>query len=428
MKPAWAGGLPVLDRLPQVARQPLQTFARAAQRGALVNLGTTWDPVVGTSRVHLLSDPERIERLLLDTERFDKDYRVLSPLMGDGLFTAAGPTWRGQRRQLQPAFLRSAHGGFVQAMRTTTDQRLGSWSRPGSLDLAAALSSLTLDIVLRALFGSEATRFEVEVYEGLRASVRLIDERIWLPSLPESWPTPANRALRKAVGRLDAVVAAIVDQRRGQLDRPDLLGLLLAEHPDAADPVQARSVRDQVVTFLLAGHETTASALTWTLYLLDRNPACAARVQDELAGTAGDLPEDLPYLTACFKEATRLYPPVWAFARSARVTCALGPWSLRSGDVVFVSPWLLHRDPQHYPDPLAFRPERHLAPPTWHPFASLPFGGGPRTCIGARFALLEASVVLSRLLRSTRLRFLGEPVASPQLTLYPRGDTRVALS
>ena len=425
MNAAWAGGLPVVGRLPEVARDPLGTFTRAAALGAIVDLGTTWDPVVGVSRVRLVTAPELVQRVLCDADRFDKDYRVLAPVMGDGLFTSAGETWRGQRRQLQPAFVRAAHQGFLDAMRAATRVRVAAWAEQPELDLAAGMSSLTLDIVLRALFGSEAKDVEASVYAGLRASVPLLDQRIWLPTMPDWLPTPANRRLRRAVALLDEVVDRLVRDRRAGAPRDDLLGLLLAQAPDPEDPAQARAVRDQVVTFLLAGHETTASALTWTCWLIDRHPEVLARIQAELAAADGDTPDALPYLSAVFAEGTRLYPPVWAFARTAKVDTDLGGREVRAGDVLFVSPWLLHRLPDHFADPEAFAPERHLQASTWHPFALVPFGGGPRTCIGARFAELEGTVVLAGLLRRVTPRFVGTPTVLPRLTLYPSGDTRV---
>lgn len=425
MKPVWAGGVPVLGRLPAIARDPLGTFAAVASLGDVVDLGTTWDPVVGVSRVRLVTQPALVERLLLDTSRYDKDYRVLAPVMGDGLFTSAGETWRQQRRMLQPAFLRAAHAGFADAMRAATEARLARWDAGGVVDLASEMSALTLDIVLRALFGSEARDVEAEVAAGLREAVPLLDARIWLPSLPDAVPTPANVRLRRAVARLDHVVGRVVDARRAGEPRADLLGVLLAEHEDPSDPAAARAVRDQVVTFLLAGHETTAAALTWTCWCLHQDPDALARARDEVRGAAGDLPDQVPFVAACFQEGTRLYPPVWAFARTATVDGALGSWDARRGDVFFVSPWLLHRRGEDFVDPERFAPERFLAAATWHPFAYLPFGGGPRTCIGARFAAMEGSIVLAALLRRGAPRFLGVPTVHPRLTLYPTGDTRV---
>ncbi|MCB9778919.1 MAG: cytochrome P450 [Alphaproteobacteria bacterium] len=425
MKPVWGGGLPVLGRLPEVARDPLGTFTAAAACGPVVDLGTTWDPVVGTSRVRLVTEPALVERLMLDIGRFDKDYRVLAPVMGEGLFTSAGSVWREQRRQLQPAFARAAHAGFAEAMRAATRARVATWERGGTVDLAAEMSALTLDIVLRALFGGEARELEHEVSEGLRGSVPLLDARIWLPSWPDRVPTPANLRLRRAVARLDGVVARIVAQRRDSEPRPDLLGLLLETHGDPDDPAQARAVRDQIVTFLLAGHETTASALTWTCWCLDQHPDTLARARDEARSATGDLPDDLPFLSACFQEGTRLYPPVWAFARTATGDTLLGDWDVARGDALFVSPWLLHRLQDQHPDPEAFAPDRFLRDASWHPFAYLPFGGGPRTCIGARFAALEGTIVLAHMLRHATPRFLGTPTVLPRLTLYPSGDTRV---
>lgn len=425
MRPVWGGGLPVLGRLPEVARDPLGTFRRAEPLGEVVDLGTTWDPIVGVSRVRLVTAPALVERVLLDTAVFDKDYRVLAPVMGEGLFTSAGALWREQRRAIQPAFLRSAHAAFAESMREATQVRVATW-RPGSTaDLAAEMSALTLDIVLRALFGSEARDLEQAVAAGLREAVPLLDARIWLPSWPDAIPTPANLRLRRAVARLDAVVGRVVAARRQGAPRPDLLGLLLEEHGDPDDPRQVRAVRDQVVTFLLAGHETTASALTWTCWCLHQHPELLARARAEVEGTSGDLPDDLPFLSACFQEGTRLYPPVWAFARTSARATALGSWSIGAGDVLFVSPWLLHRRAEDHPAPERFDPERFLRPASWHPFAYLPFGGGPRTCIGARFAAMEGTIVLAGMLRNAVPHFLGTPEVHPRLTLYPAGDVRV---
>jgi len=426
LPPPRAGGVPILGVLPRVTTDPLGTFTAAAALGPLVHLGTTWDPVVGRSPCLLVSDPALIEPVLLDLRTFDKDYRVLGPIMGDGIFTSSGDTWRVDRRALTPAFSRAAHDGFLAAMRAAVHDRLSTWSPGDTLHLAREMSTLTLDVVLRALFGTVAADLEADVHRGLREAIPILDQRVWLPSFPDWLPTPTNRRLGRAIALLDACVERIL--QLPPADPPNLLSLLRAAWPDADDPAHRRKQRDQLLTFVLAGHETTAAALTWTLWMLANHPDLEEQVRQELTTRAGDTPDDLPFLHATTQEALRLHPPVWAFARTVLQPTTLGDHPLSPGDVLFVCPWQLHRQPLHHPDPLRPDPGRHLRPPTWHPSAFLPFGGGPRTCLGNRFAILELAVLLSGLLRRFRFTFLGSLRELPRLTLYPDGDLRVRLT
>jgi cytochrome P450 len=231
---------------------------------------------------------------------------------------------------------------------------------------------------------------------------------------------------------MDQLVARIIAERRHTPeDRGDLLSLLMLARDEAGQPMSERQIRDEVITMLLAGHETTALTLSWTWYLLGLHPAVDAQLAEEVHAAVGDRPptvEDLPRLRftgQVLSEAMRLYPPAYAIGREARADCEIGGYAVPAGTIIFVSPWVMHRDPRWFTDPQAFRPERwagNLARELPR-FAYMPFGGGPRICIGNRFALMEATLILATVAQRFRLEWqVDRPVQPiPSITLRPKG-------
>jgi cytochrome P450 len=395
-----------------------------------------------------LVHPDHIKHVLQDNARnYVKGIVIakLKVLIGDGLFTSEGDFWRRQRRLSQPAFHRDHLAGFATTMTETTTAMLDRWAaraRTGApFDVSAEMSGLTLGIVGRALFSRVLDADADDVGQALTAALAIVNERAirFLPS-PIWWPSATNRRLRRAIAVLDRVVYDIIETRRRAATQPrDLLAmLLLARDEETGAGMTDRQLRDEVMTFLLAGHETTAVALTWTWYLLDRHPAVAERLRAEVAaalGTRTPTVDDLPrlgYARMVVEEAMRLYPPVWGFMRQAIEEDRVGGFTIPKRSVVTISPYVTHRHPSYWEDPERFDPERFTSERIrGRPrFAYLPFSGGPRLCIGNEFALMEAQLVLAMTVQRYRLRLVpGVRVdAESRLTLRPRGGLPMSVS
>jgi cytochrome P450 len=394
-----------------------------------------------------LAHPDHIKHVLQDNARnYVKGIVIakLKVLIGEGLFTSEGDFWRRQRRLSQPAFHRDRLAGFATAMTETTAAMLDDWApraRSGApFDVAADMSALTLGIVGRALFSRVLDAEADEVGPALMETLAIVNERAirFLPA-PTWWPSRTNRRLRRAIAVLDRVVYDIIEARRrtGEQPRDPLAMLLLARDEETGAGMTDRQLRDEVMTFLLAGHETTAVALTWTWYLLDRNPDVAERLRAEVGaaiGTRTPTLEDLPrlrYVRMVVEEAMRLYPPVWGFMRQALGEDRVGGYRIPKNSVVTISPYVTHRhpafwdDPERF-DPERFRPERGNGRPR---FAYLPFSGGPRLCIGNEFALMEAQLVVAMTVQRYRLHLVPGTRVEPEsrLTLRPRGGLPMAV-
>ena len=394
-----------------------------------------------------LAHPEHIKHVLQDNARNYVKGIVIAKMkvvIGEGLFTSEGDFWRRQRRLSQPAFHRDRLAGFATAMTETTAAMLDRWAsraRSGApFDVAADMSALTLGIVGRALFSRVLDTEADEVGAAQTEALAIVNERAirFLPP-PTWWPSRTNRRLRRAIAVLDRVVYDIIEARRRTGEQPgDLLAmLLLARDEETGAGMTDRQLRDEVMTFLLAGHETTAVALTWTWYLLDRNPDVAERLRGEVGaaiGTRTPTLEDLPrlrYVRMVVEEAMRLYPPVWGFMRQALGEDRVGGYRIPKHSVVTISPYVTHRhpafwdDPERF-DPERFRPERSNGRPR---FAYLPFSGGPRLCIGNEFALMEAQLVVAMTVQRYRLHLVPGTRVEPEsrLTLRPRGGLPMAV-
>ncbi|HEX5506406.1 MAG TPA: cytochrome P450 [Thermomicrobiales bacterium] len=425
--------------LPDVRHDPLGFFARCAREyGDFVPLQ------FGPRRALLVSDPAAIEAVLVTNHRaFGKSfvYRLLRPLLGDGLLTSDGETWRRSRRLVQPAFHRERVAAAGAVMVAAAERQSAPWRDGEARDLHAELQRLTLAVAAEALCGVDIARDA----GGVGAALTTVLERFATRSrglgflLPAWLPTPGNRRNRRAIARLDAIIYGIIARRRAAgEDRGDVLTLLLGAR-DAGDggALTDRQVRDELMTLLLAGHETTASALAWTWYLLAQHPEVDARLAAELsaalggrAPTVADRPR-LGYAERVLTEALRLYPPSWIVERESRAECEIGGYRVPAGTTVAMSQWVVHRDPRYYPDPEVFDPDRWAdgRAARLPKFAYFPFGGGPRHCIGSAFALQEALLVLATIAPRYRVSLVPDrPVTPwPTVTLRPRDGVYVTL-
>jgi enediyne biosynthesis protein E7 len=433
--PSLEGNLGAAD----VQRAPLEFLADLAER-----FGDVAGYTVDGRRVILVNHPDHARHVLQERHRIyakqdTPDLMMLKPMLGDGLLTTDGEQWLRQRRMAAPAFHRDRVEGFARLMVEETHVTLGRWAshaRDGdTFEAGDELTQLTTRVVSRALFGADLSH----LVESFGDAVQAMNE--FMGHYDPGDRTRLQRFLQ-ARALIDSMVREIIAQRRrdhaaGEADRGDFLSVLLAATDEDGQPLDAQAVRDQVMTLLMAGHETTAKALTWSLYLLDRHPQVLRQLEAEVTAVLGgadpsleDLPK-LPLAWQVLQEAMRLYPPVWIIARTALADDVIGGWSVPAGTLVLVSPWLLHRHPGFWEEPDAFRPERFAgdAEQQRHPFAFVPFSGGPRQCIGRHFARLEAHISLVMMTSRYRVRTAAADDVVPEalVTLRPRGGLHVSL-
>lgn len=392
---------------------------------------------------YLLTDPEAVEQVLVgDHRNFVKHsffWRHVRAVFGAGLLTSEGDAWLAQRRMMQPAFHRDRVAAYGRVMVEYTERALDGWREGESRDLHADMMALTLEIVAKVLFDSDVREDVAEVERALDQALHVVAARFRRPFPVPDWiPVPGNVRYRRAVRRMDDLVYRLIREHEGRTEPgDDLLSTLMAARSEDGETMSGRQVRDEAVTLLLAGHETTALALSWAWCLLSRHPDVEARLHRELDRVLGGRapePEDVPalrYAGHVVAETLRLYPPAYAIGREAVEDCEVAGWRVPAGTTLFMSPWVTHRDPRWFDDPEAFRPER------WEDdlavrlprFVYMPFGGGPRLCIGARFAEMEATLILATVARRYRLRLEPDrmPRPFPAITLRPEGGVRASV-
>jgi cytochrome P450 len=387
----------------------------------------------GPVRACLLAHPDHVQHVLQRNHRnYDKatfSYRRLRVLVGEGLITADGARWQAHRSLAQPAFQRRQLESVAAASLRAADRIGEAWRRRaaegGRTDVQRDMMSAALEVAAAVLFGAEIRAEADAVGDALDIALSETVRRVYaLVPLPTFVPSPANLRLRHALGRLHVLVEGLIERRRRS---PGAAGDLLDGLLQGLD---GRALRDEVITFLLAGHETTSNALVWTFWLLGRHPEIALRLRAEIDAGLGERPptlDDLPrlgYVRMVLEEAMRLYPPVWVVDRNAVADDVLGGHRIRKGTLVMLSQYVTHRHPAFWPDPERFDPER-FAPEAvkGRPrYAYFPFIGGPRMCVGAQFAMTEATLILACLAR----RFALSPIAglpvepNPSVTLRPR--------
>jgi cytochrome P450 len=433
-------GSPLLGNLGAFRRDPLGCLTRwAREYGDVVRLRFGAVPAV------LINDPALIEEVLVTQGpafgRAGAVVRAMRPGAGDGLFTSDGAHWRRQRRMLQPAFQRDQVAGYGATMVELTERMLRSWQDGETRDIRFEMMRLTLAVAAKTLFdadvGDQAGGIGAAVSVGLRETNARLNSLLLL-FLPDRFPAPANLRLQRAMRQLDEVVYGIIRERRsGATGADDLLARLLSARDGDGSAMTDRQIRDELVTFMVAGHETTAIALSWTWYLLATHPDAEARLAAEVQCVLGGRPPAvadiaaLPFANMVVQEALRLYPPAWAISRDAREDTQLGGHPIARGTSVLMSQWVAHRDPRWFDEPEAFRPER------WEDglaerlprFAYYPFGGGQRQCIGNTFALQEATLILASIIQRFQLSLAPGADMTPEagLTLRPRSGVPMLL-
>lgn len=398
----------------------------------------------GRQHVVLLNDPELIRQVLVtDSPMFTKS-RVMQRtkvLLGEGLLTSEGTFHRRQKRLVQPAFHRQRIEGYAARMVELAAQFRDRWRDNATLDIHREMMRLTLAIVARTLFSTQVEQEAADLGAAVTALLNLFPFLVlpfseWVEKLPIG---PSRKAAR-AVERLDATIYRMIQSRRAQPEAgDDLLALLLETQDSEGDGgrMTDRQIRDECMTLFVAGHETTAVALTWTWYLLSQNPAVEARLHAEIDSVIGDrLPtfDDLPqlrYAEMVFAESMRLYPPAWTVARMNSRPYSIASYTLPPRTLFMMSEWVMHHDPRYFPDPFRFDPERWTqeARPARPKFSYFPFGGGPRQCIGEQFARTEGILLLVTLAQPWKMRLVpGHRVEpQPRITLRPKYGMRMVL-
>lgn len=383
--------------------------------------------------IFLAHDPGLIHEVLVrQADRFIKPpmlNKVLMSTFGNGIFFSEGDFWRRQRRLVQPAFHHQRIRAYADRMVTQTQQMLATWRDGEQRNIDQAMRALTLQIVVDAVFHADVGAETARVRQAMADAGAALAEQTFNPlkaMLPDWLPLPFLQRKRRATAVLDEIVyRMIAERRRSGADTGDLISMFLrAEDEETGERMSDRQVRDEVATLFIAGHETTALALSWAWVLLAQHPEAEARLHAEVDRVLGERPPslaDLPnlaYTELIVKEVLRLYPPAWMILRQANDDVELGGYRVQEGEMVMIAPYLVQRDPRYYDEPEAFRPARFALDASGQPlekrlprFAYFPFGGGPRVCIGNGFAMLEATLVLATVAQRFQLKLApGQPV------------------
>jgi len=426
----------LVGNMPLAGPDPLSIFsAWAREFGDIFYYRAAW------LHVYFLNHPDLIEEVLVrNYKNFLKDRVIRNSrwFFGRGLLTNEGDSWLRQRRLSQPAFHRERVVSYAKIMTDYAGQMLATWQDGETRDIHQEMMRLTLQIVVRALFNVESEEtaqisLAMNLIMGNTTGIRML-----FPPIARYLPTPKMIGFRRAVGRLDKTVYGIIAQHRARgTDSGDLLSMLMGARDEDGTRMSDKQLRDEVLTFLLAGHETTALTLTWTWHLLAQHPDVERKLHQELdrvldarVPNFSDLPA-LTYTERVIKESMRLYPPAWSLARTVVSDFELRGYRIPAGANVVMSQWIMHRNPTYFTDPQKFDPDR------WSPensqklprFAYFPFGGGPRQCIGASFAMMEATLLLATIAQRFVLRSLPDhPVVPiPSFTLRPKYGLRMTI-
>jgi cytochrome P450 len=413
--------------------------------GFFTELARTYGDLVhvrmANERLFLIGDPRHVRDVLVTHQHKFHKGRGLERtrrLLGQGLLTSEDALPLRQRRLMQPAVLREAIASYAGVMTDYASRLTSTWTDGAVVDVSQEMTRLTLGVVGKTLFDADVESQARDIGDALTA----VMESFWLMMLPfsnvlERLPVPALRRARAARDRLDAIIyRMIAERRRAPTGGGDLLSMLLLVR-DEQEGMSDTQVRDEAMTLFLAGHETTATALAWTWYLVGQSPEVESRLHEEVDRVLdgrepgiGDI-GSLPFVEKVVTESMRLYPPAWIIGRRVLQDYAIDGYVAPARSIVIISPYLLHRDPRFYPEPERFKPDRWTPEfkASLPPFAYVPFGGGTRRCIGESFAMMELMLVVSAIAQKWRLRLVpGHPVVpQPVITLRLKHGLKMSL-
>ena len=435
------GAVPLLGHLGAFRKHPLEMLTTWWRR-----YGDALRFRLGQKALYLFSHPDLAEEVLVkQSDRFVKVYDPQRPtglalVLGNGLVTSSGEVWKRHRRIIQPIFHRSRMAAMVDRMAQVGEQRMAAWKdhEGGTIDIAAEMMQLALEVISQTMFSTSMTQHIDRISHALQVSIKHAFDSFSNPLFLPLWvPTARNREFHSVMQFLDGLMYGLLAERRHSGWRhDDLLNLLLqARDEETGEGLSDPELRDEALTIFAAGHETTANALAWTWYLLATHPEARTRFHEEIdrvlrgrTPNADDLPQ-LPYTRALFDESLRLYPPVPAVQRKAATRMTVGGLSLPEGAFVLVGTYNLHRHPYFWPNSEQFQPERWLngERPSSR-YAYMPFGAGPRTCVGLHFASVEGPLLLALIGRHYDLK-LAQDSVEPHLmvTLRPKGGIRMTI-
>lgn len=406
------------------ASAPDFLLSAARRAGPVVKVG------VGPITLTVVAEPESLKQVLQQQlKAWGRGSAVdgIRPLLGNGLPLSDPPLWLTQRRTMQPSF-HKAHGpNWVHAMREVAHDALGALKPGAELLTRQLMMTIARDVIVRAMF-SQSLGADTRPFDEAFGVVEDYVSTVMLPGQLPLWvPTPRHLRFKRAVAFLHEHIQRVIEERRRlETPPPDLLTLLVnARDPETGAAMSDTQLRDEVLNIFFAGHETTANLMTWAVFLLSQHPAARAQAEAEVHAVLGSRlpePEDVPkltYLGAVIREALRLYPPAWMFARQAFEATTLAGEAMKPGDVVLVVPYVTQRLDAYWSEPDAFDPSRFAQETstdaaTWK-YTYLPFGAGPHVCIGNHFALLEAAVVLAMLLQRGRLDVPRPEAVKPKM-------------
>lgn len=431
-QPQGPKGLPIVGSMFQFA---------SGRHKFLLDVATTYGEIsqftILNFDLHILSNPDHVQELFVKKKahfvKADNSRDNLRHLVGDGLLTSVGDYHAQQRKMVQPALHATRIHGYADTMVDITKNMLATWEAGSERNIHQDMMMITMEIVSRTLFGSDVLEDAIAVGEAMMV-LQENAQRRFIPifELPTWIETPQRKRVNAARATIDRVVMRFIKERRneGDLDRGDLLSMLLLSEDDNGNRMNDKEVRDEAVTLFSAGHETTSNTLSWALYLLSQHPEIEAKLHEEVDTVLGGrLPtltdlRDLPYTNRVIKETLRLYPPAWTLmVRAIIEDVTLGEYDLPAGDAVFVSPYVMHRHPDLWDSPDTFDPER-FSPENekqHHKYQYIPFGGGEHVCIGNSYAMMEAALVLATIAQKFHLRLMPDTEVNERalITLVP---------
>jgi cytochrome P450 len=429
-------GYPLVGVLPKILKNPLEFLAQS-----MLDYREVMRLDLGLASVYLVNHPDLIEQVLKNQHQgYEKGsmWEPIKRLIGEGLPVAEGDQWLKQRRLMQPAFHQQRLVQMVDTMNAAVSEGTQHWAKLAEtgeqIDILEEMLRIGLNLILKTMFTTSITKEEADlVGEKFTLIARLVMYRMWTFFLPVSLPRPGDKRFQEGVNALDEVVYRIIQRRRDSGENTgDLLSMLMfSQDQDTGEFMTNKQLRDELITVMTAGHETVAIALGWTWYLLSQNADVEARLYKEVssvlngrpAATMQDLPK-MPYAKMVLEEAMRLYPPVWPIPRVAVKNDQLGAYHIPAGSMVVVSPYVVHRNPDFWPNPEKFDPERFTPDLVANRprYAYLPFGGGQRICIGNNFAMMQAQLALAMLVQQYQFKLRpGHPVVpAASATTKPR--------
>lgn len=436
-------GHPLLGSALDLRRDPLGTFVRAQREYGDVVRVTAGPPGLRTV-MYCVFSPEGAQQVLAtQATNFRKDnifYEEIRQSAGNGLLTSQDDDYLRQRRLIQPLFTKKRVDGYAATITSEAEATAERWRNRPDVDVVREMDRLALRTVARVLFGADVEAAVDVIHANFPVISAYITGRAYSPlRLPRTWPTPSNRRAEAATLAVYEVCDRIIAARRSngsEAADADLLSLLSRARNEEDGSLDATELRDQVLVFLLAGHETTATSLAFALHLLARHPEVRARAQEEVDALPSGEPytaatmDRLPYLTRVLKETMRLYPAAPLMGRRAVTETEIDGHVVPAGADVLIAPWVTHRHPAHWTDPDRFDPDRFTPDreTARHRYAWLPFGGGPRACIGRHFSMLESVLALAVLLREYDIETPDTDVpVTAAVTLQAVGEARVGI-